>query len=127
MEAGIYHFAGESVNWEANRNVDRLFMHYLLLTEWGTGSEIYPYMQSWVSCEKTKFSAVQSLMQRLLHEESLKIVLFGAGSILFDKIEQLIPPKRIAYLVDNNHSSLQLLSCLLIAPGQGLQGFEQSA
>ena len=102
-------------------------MHYLLLTEWGTGSEIYPYMQSWVSCEKTKFSAVQSLMQRLLHEESLKIVLFGAGSILFDKIEQLIPPKRIAYLVDNNHSSLQLLSCLLIAPGQGLQGFEQSA
>lgn len=104
MEAGIYHFAGDFVNWEANRNVDRLFMHYLLLTEWGTGSEIYPYMQSWVSCEAAKFSAAQSLMKRLLHEESLKILLFGANSILLDKVEQLIPRKRMAYILDNNRA-----------------------
>lgn len=94
MPAGIYHISGESVNWEANRNVDRLFMHYLLFTEWGNGSEIYPYVQSWVSCETAKFSAAQSLMKRLLHEESLKIILFGANSILLDKVEQLIPRKR---------------------------------
>ena len=104
MEAGIYHFAGESVNWEANRNVDRLFMHYLLLTEWGTGSEIYPYMQSWVACETMKFSAMQSLMKRVLHEDSLKIILFGANSILLDKVEQLIPRKRMAYILDNNRA-----------------------
>lgn len=104
MPAGIYHISGESVNWESNRNVDRLFMHYLLLTEWGTGSEIYPYMQSWVACEAMKFSAMQSLMKRVLHEDSLKIILFGANSILLDKVEQLIPQKRMAYILDNNRA-----------------------
>lgn len=104
MDAGIYHFPGDSANWEANRNVDRLFMHYLLLTEWGTGSEIYPYMQSWVACETMKFSAMQSLMKRVLHEDSLKIILFGANSILLDKVEQLIPRKRMAYILDNNRA-----------------------
>ena len=104
MPAGIYHISGESVNWEANRNVDHLFMHYLLLTEWGNGSELYPYMQSWVSCEAAKFSAAQSLMKRVLHEDSLKIILFGANSILLDKVEQLIPRKRMAYILDNNRA-----------------------
>lgn len=104
MDAGIYHFPGDSANWEANRNVDRLFMHYLLLTEWGTGAELYPYLQSWITGEAAKVSVLQRFLQRALQEDSLHIILFGANSILLDKVEQLVPRKRMAYILDNNQA-----------------------
>lgn len=104
MDAGIYHFPGDSANWEANRNVDHLFMHYLLLTEWGDGAELYPYLQSWITGEATKVSVLQRFLQRALQEESLHIILFGANSVLLDKVEQLVPRKRMAYILDNNQA-----------------------
>lgn len=104
MDAGIYHFPGDSANWEANRNVDRLFMHYLLLTEWGDGAELYPYLQSWITGEAAKVSVLQCFLQHALQEDSLHIILFGANSILLDKVEQFVPRKRMAYILDNNQA-----------------------
>lgn len=102
MPAGIYHICGEPVNFEANRNVDRLFMHYLLLTEWGGGFELYQYMQSWVSHEAKKFYTLKSIIKRLLQDSSLKIILFGANSTLFNPIKNLFPEESFAYFIDNN-------------------------
>ena len=102
MEEGIYHISGESVNWEQNRNVERLFMHYLLLTEWGSGSEIHQYMQSWVSYESKKVLTLQSLMSRLMNENSPKIVIFGARSVLLSKLRKMITIQKMDYFIDNN-------------------------
>lgn len=99
---GIYHFAGDAVNLESYRNVDRLFISYLMRTEWGNSTDTFQYLQSWVAFEKKKFFYLQKLNKRLNHNNTLKIILFGANSVLLPHIGKLVPENRIAYFVDNN-------------------------
>lgn len=101
LQQGIYHYAGDDVNFEEPKMIDEIFMKCLLKTPWGGINEVLNMFRNTMISKRCQVEFYQNAI-KLIQKKGKKII-WGANSIMLPFIIEIIKfDKEKDYMVDTN-------------------------
>ena len=101
LQQGIYHYAGDIVNFEEPQMIDEMFMECLLKTPWGGITELLNMYKNTMLNKRCQVEFYQNAIKLIQQKE--KKIIWGVNSIMFPFIIDFIKfDKEKDYMVDTN-------------------------